>query len=172
MKNKIRGVMVIVYLAVIVTISWPYVQNNILLGKFASQLYVIPLPPNTIQLSKYKSVGNLYGTGNHLDFLAVLEIESALSETELMQYYSANLIKPANEICFIKPGERYPEPIDANRDRVVSIDVIPKSQAEYEHNGSNVFYKADSVNHNIGLNLFIIQIKDTHYAPGWDLRAH
>ncbi len=150
----------------------PYTRNNILLRKFANQLYTIPLPPDTMQISRDKAAGNLCGTGNHLDFFAVIEIESALSETDLLQYYSTKPVKPVNEVSILKPGENYPEPIDANRPRIVSIDVIPKANAKYEHNGSKVFYKADDINHSIGTNLFIVQVKDTHYAPGWDLRAH
>lgn len=55
------------------------VENNRILDGYANQLYDIPLPAKTMLLSKTKSVGNLFGTGNHLDFVATMKVQSYLS---------------------------------------------------------------------------------------------
>ena len=173
MKNKKYIFIIIAFIILFTGIFGPYIRNNILLEKFANQLYTIPLPPSTIQISQDKAVGNLYWTGNHLDFLATIEIESSLSETELSQYYLAkSIIKSANEVSFMKLDTRYPDPVDVDRPRIVNIEVIPKAKAIRAYSKSKLFYKTDFIDNDIDDNLFIIQIKDTHYAPGWDIRAH
>ena len=148
----------------------PYFRNNILLSKYANQLYTISLPANTVQISSDKAVGNLGPTGSHLDFWAMIEIESLLSESELNAYYSTKSIniKSVEEISICGMDTFYSETyIDHS---VQEIEVFPKAQARHSY-ASKTFYKSDIVDHGTDENVFIIQIKDTHYAPGWDLRT-
>ena len=173
LKNKkITTTLSVIVLLIICLPFSPLVRNNILLGKYAAQLYAVPLPSDTIQISQDKAVGNLYGTGNHLDFVATIEVESSLSEAELSAYYSSvgENIKSADEISILGLNTFYSEThIDHSTQK---IEVIPKVQARHVVGLSKVFCKVDNVDLNVDKNLFIIQIKDTHYAPGWDIRAH
>ncbi len=175
MKNKKLKLSFIVFIIMLVSVCLllcPIVRNNILLGKYADQLYTIPLPSGSMQISQDKGVGNLYGTGNHLDFVAVIEIKTSLSESELAAYYSTKAVnvKSVEEISILGLDTSYPDtPIDHS---VQQIEIIPKQQARPVYGSSKIFYKADVIDYSIDTSLFIIQIKDTHYASGWDLRTH
>jgi hypothetical protein len=123
------------------------IKNNIILYKFSNQLYSIDLPPNSMVIFKDKTVGNLFGTGNHLDFKATIEINTELSETELDKYYSVFHFKNADEVSIFKLNKNYPDS-GANQKHVTQLSIISKSH-----------------------NIFIIQISDTHYATGLDIRG-
>ena len=172
MKNlKVISVIAVVLICVLFLIIVPMVRNNVLLWKYANQLYTIPLPPDTKLISKNESIGNLYGTGNHLDFTSAIEIKSLLTEEELADYYGVKtgIIKSVDELSIIGLNTSY---YDMNIDHSQTIEVIPKAQARLYNGSSTIFYKSDVINDSIDENLFIIQIKDTHYAPDWDLRSH
>lgn len=146
------------------------IQNNEILNTYAEQLYALPLPANTKLISQTKNVGNLYGTGNHLDFAATMEVESFLSEDKLSKYYNTIFLKSANEISGMKFDNIYSD-IGAQH-KSIKIEVIPKNQAILAFGSSRIYIKSDVINSNFDKKLFIIQTIDTHYAPGWDLRAH
>lgn len=175
MKRKIIfiiSVPIVIILLFVSVLAGPMIRNQILLEKYAAQLYKIPLPPNTLEISRDKGVGNLYGTGNHLDFAAVIEIESTLSEDELIAFYQdkAKDLKSADEISLIGLNSFY---LETNIDHSVQeIEVIPKAQAMSLCSDSKVFIKRNTADPDIKDDLYLIQLKDTHYAPGLDPRAN
>ncbi len=146
------------------------IRNNILLNKYANQLYTIPLPNNTTQISYNKAVGNLYGTGTHLDFVATIEIQSMLSEIELIDYYSSQIenIRSVDELSIMGLSAVY-FPDDHT---IQNIEVIPKAQSRFKYGSSKILEKSDNINNSIGADMFVIQIKDTHYDSNLDLRTH
>lgn len=145
-----------------------FVRYGVLLDKYADQLYHIPLPPETVLVSQGKAAGNLFGTGRHLDFTANIEIESALSESELTEYYSqeASGIKPVDALSLI--GLRPYDDMHIEHS-VQHIEVIPKAQTKLIYSASKVYEKTDAVDPDIDENLFIVQLKDTHYGIWLDL---
>ncbi|MDD4689334.1 MAG: hypothetical protein PHE51_06270 [Eubacteriales bacterium] len=169
MNKKI--IVVSVILVLISILFAPILRNNILLGLYANQLYSIPLPNETTEITRDKAVGNLYGTGNHLDFVATMEIESSLSESELIKYYTHESIdiRTINEISIIGLDRAYIDLLDTSVEQ--KVDAIPKSKATLVY-GSSRIYTASQNTSDKDSNIYIIQIKDTHYAPGFDLRAH
>lgn len=143
-----------------------------LLIRYSLQLYEMPLPKDTIKISQNKAVGNLYGTGNHLDFVATIEVETSLSEDELITYYNNEVkkIKSVDEISIFGLNTFYAE---TNIDHSIqTIEVIPKSLAKSVYGTSKIYMKEKALDQNPSDNHFIIQIKDTHYAAGLDIRAH
>ena len=125
------------------------VKNDIILHKYADQLYSLPLPPNTTQIAQNKNVGRLFGLGEHLAFVASVEVKSTLTKEELIQYYKKITIKPACKVSWLKVFKMYFLPNDP-----VEIKVIPKNAALLEHASS-----------------YIIQATDTSYAAGLDMRG-
>lgn len=143
-----------------------------LLERYAAQLHAAPLPPDTTEIARDKAVGNLYGTGNHLDFAAMIEIESFLSESELFDYYSTNAkdIKSVEELSIFGMDVWYDRTLGDHSFQ--TIEVIPKNQARLAFGSSKIFVQTDNPEYDAAANVFIIQIKDTHYPAGWDIRAH
>lgn len=159
---------IIVLLIIVMSpFSVPILLNNKILDGYAKQLYVAPLPPSTVLISKTKSVGNLNGTGSHLDFVAALKIKSYLSEDDLSAYYHSILIKSAYAIS----GKKL-EYIDGVPHSSVKIEVIPMVKAQLQLGSSKIYMEGNAINNYADRREFIVQITDTHYAPGWDLRAH
>jgi len=161
--KKIIYIIVPIFLLVILCL-YTSLRNNILLDKYSSQLYKIALPPETKIILQNKAVGNLYGTGEHLDFWAMIEIESALSEKELSDYYSSkeNDIYSVDELGYLGLNTFYAETnYDHSKQK---IEVIPTTQAQHVYDASPIFYKTNFVNNSVEQNRFIIQIKDTHYS--------
>ncbi|MGE5404969.1 MAG: hypothetical protein ACM3PP_08515 [Candidatus Saccharibacteria bacterium] len=161
-------------LVVISALAWPIlgtmIRNNIILIGYADQLYSLPLPGDTKVISQSKSVGNLGGNGNHLDFAAAMIVESRLSEKALLDYYGTKRIKSANEISGMKLDTVYPDMPVSHPDS--EIEVIPMNQAGIGYMSTKIYYKVNKINSKVNRKLFIIQISDRHYAPGNDLRAH
>ena len=171
-KKYIIGIIFIAALFILCLIFIPIVRNNILLNQYAAQLYRIQLPPNTIKISQDKAVGNFYGTGNHLDFVATIVIQSSLSELDLTTYFDEFKpeVKSVDEISLFGLNTHYP---DTDIDHTIQeIEVIPKSQAKETDISSKIYMKDVAKIKDADDDLFIVQIKDTHYAPGWDIRAH
>ena len=166
---KTWGIVIIgfVFLVAGILVLVPIVVNNIICNSFAQQLFELPLPPQTTIVSREKHLGNLGPTGNHLDFLAVLEIETPLSEQEVIAYYSDILLKPANEVSIFKPKRGFFDSSDI-RDPI-KIKVILKNQSNEMID--KVHFETDTTNKTPN-NSYIIQISDSMYAPGWDLRTH
>ena len=172
-RIRIKRLLITILFIVIIFMSpfiVPILLNNKILDVYAKQLYDVPLPPSTILISKTKSVGNLNGTGNHLDFVAAMVIKSFLSEDDLSAYYNSVLIKSAYEISGKKLDTVYPD-VDVPH-LSEKIEVIPKDKAQLQLGSSKINIKGNAINNHAGRREFIIQITDTHYAPGWDLRAH
>ena len=149
-----------------------YIRNNIICDLYANQLYSLSLPPNTKIISKNKDLGLLAGNGNHLDFMAFIEVESALSKEELEEYYKDKKVKSANQVSrFFKPpkpdGEYGNDEIHFEQ---VDITVFSKNKAKMLPD--NIYHETKNIDSTVGDNLFIIQIKDVGYPPGRDIRAH
>lgn len=149
----------------------PIIINNIILTAFANQLYNLPLPVNTKIVSKTQAAGNFAPTGNHLDFLAIIEVESSLTEEELIKYYSDKTLKPANDVSFLKPKRGFYDDVSFVR-APIKISIIPKNQAYQKYPSSKSYIKGNTIDKGIDNKLFIIQILDGQYDPGWDLRAN
>ncbi len=64
-----------------------HLPNTIIEKSFAAQLFRYPLPPQTLLLEKHSICGRLYGTGDGMEFMAVILIESDLTEDQLTTYY-------------------------------------------------------------------------------------
>ena len=172
--KKRRLLFVIIITIIILIVVLPIgnsVRNNLLLNKYAAQLYSIPLPRDTLLIGNNKNVGNLYGTGNHLDFVATIEIKTSLPENELYAYYNNmhTKIRSVEELSLFEMGT-YPD-LTINH-HVQNIEVIPKAQAKLIYGSSCILGKSDIVDKNIDETLFIIQIKDTHYGSDLDWRTH
>ena len=162
-------VITLLILAIGVLVFTPIMINNIICNDFSRQLFAIPLPPQTSIISTEKYVGNLGPTGNHLDFRAVLEIETSLSEQEILAYYADILLKPANEVSLFKPKPAFFDEPDGHRD-MIQVIVIRKNQSQRWRYGGYV--ETDIIDSNISDKLYIVQIFDNMYDPGWDMRAH
>lgn len=94
------------------------------------------MPNNTTQISYNKAVGNLYGTGAHLDFVAMIEIQSMLSEIELIDYYSSQIenIRSVDELSIMDLNTVY-LPDDHT---IQNIEVIPKAQSRFKYGSSKI----------------------------------
>lgn len=171
MKLKIVIIVCVVLIAAL--IFTPIIRNNILLKKYSEQLFSIPLPENTQPIWIDKAVGNLYGTGNHLDFWAIVEIKSELSEIELNDYYKSfeGTIKSADEISIIGLNSKYPDNKAVDHSNQI-IEVIPKKQCDKASGSPYILIKSENTDSSVSEDLYIIQIKDTHYHSNFDLRTH
>jgi len=69
--------------------------NNMALYRFSKQLFTYPLPVHTSILEKQTICGRLYGTGDGMEFMAVMVVKSDRSLAELTDYYNAMPIPPA-----------------------------------------------------------------------------
>lgn len=88
----------------------------------------------------------------------------------MLNYFNAVSIKSANQISGMKLDAGYPDlavPHLAGK-----IEVIPRNKAQLALGSSRVYVKGQVVDNKSDENIFIIQIQDTHYAPGLDLRAN
>jgi len=149
-----------------------FISDDIISYKFASQLYSIPLPPDTKIIKKAKDVGLLAGNSNHLDFMAYIEVESSLTKEELENYYSDKKVKPANEVSrFFKLEERYWEyKSPSGYYEPIRIVVFSKNKAEMYPD--LIYHETKEVDSQISADLFIFQITDSGYSPGRDFRAY
>ena len=174
MHKPIIKLLIILALAasIFLLIGWEYIRNDIICNAFANQLYSIQLPPNTKIISKDKKLGLLTGNSNHLDFMALIEVESTLTKEELEAYYNGKKVKPANKVsAFFKPNKAYGEFGEyTNYREPININVFSKNKAKMYM--SQFYSEAKEIDSQISENLFIIQITDICYPPGRDIRAH
>jgi hypothetical protein len=172
MKAKLWIAVALIALIILTAVACVFMLiaiNNIIGNSFANQLFETSLPPQTSMVSKEKYVGNLGPTGNHLDFLAVMEIETSLTEQDILAYYSNILLKPANEVSAFKPKRGFFDTSDVRHP--IRVEVIRKNQA-HKSAWFPGYSKTDVTESDVNEKLYIIQICDAMYAPGWDLRTH
>ena len=163
---KKRWIIVISVLVVFAVLGLLF-RNDILLNRYAKQLYSIPLPPETELISQDQALGNLYGTGDHMDFAVQMVVRSSLSVEELQAYYDEFQPKTVEELSLLPMGDIMDMVIDHTGQ---AIEVIPKEEAVhfssrfvYEHRPGTEPQEASGE--------FIIQMKDTHYPAGLDIRG-
>ena len=171
MKRKIIVPIVVSILILGLIVFLPVIKNNIILNRFAKQLYDIPVTGDTYIISGEKKLGHFGASRSSLNFWAVIEIYSPLSAEDLADRYSNKTLKSANEVTFfkLKPldtifGEN---PSETQND--VQISVMQKKKSMRGNTG--IYSEISVADDSIGEDLFIIQIFDGVYVPGWDLRA-
>ena len=127
----------------------PYIMsNNKELNEYAQNVLDYPLPPNTELIETSQEVTKL-GNGNHCDFVVEVVLETSLSESEIIEYYSSVEFPPARSEYQGYDGEvgerGWPEPVSP--------------WVDYEQNLS-------------GKAIFTLTVADVGYAPGFDYRCN
>ena len=79
--------------------------NHIALYRFSRQLFHHPLPAETTVIEKASACGRFEDTGNGMEFIAVILVESALSKEELEAFYNRTAYRYARGDAF--PGGEY-----------------------------------------------------------------
>ena len=79
--------------------------NNIALYRFSRQLFRHPLPVETTVIEKASACGRFEDTGNGMEFIAVVLVESTLSKEELEAFYNRTAYQHARGDAF--PGGEY-----------------------------------------------------------------
>jgi len=177
MKRKIIIIpLVIVFVLILALPSAIFVtmaKNNIILYLFANQLYDLPLPADTVVVMKEKRVGQLGGSRDYIGFWAVMEIKTPMTAEELTAYYSNKTIKSANEVTFFKLKPPTVLAAETPADwKNIPIKVIQKRQAHQIYGAKRPYIETPKVDDSIDENLLIIQILDSVYDPGWDIRGY
>lgn len=88
-KNKTALIitLTVVFIAVCFCVSIPAV-NDLHAKRVADELSALPLPENTRIIGRTSAAGKLWGSGNGMQYMGALLIESGLSLEELEAYYS------------------------------------------------------------------------------------
>lgn len=73
----------------------PILPNGLRVARFSYQFFWAPLPEQTQRLAKVKECGRFGPTGDGMEFMAVIIVESDLSQAELEQYYAGLGFRPA-----------------------------------------------------------------------------
>jgi hypothetical protein len=174
MKWKVVIVtIIVVILGLAAVIFIPIIRNNIILHNFAKQLYNLSLPSDTVILLREKNIGHFGSSRSQITFFACVEIESSLSIEELTTYYSDKMVNPANEVSRFKLKTLktiFNEAISEKREPV-QIEILQKKTAYRSTYSKGPYVKRVDIDDSINENLFIIQIHDGMYNPGWDIRA-
>ena len=164
---KKRWIIVISVLVVFAVLGLLF-RNDILLNRYAKQLYSIPLPPETELISQDQALGNLYGTGDHMDFAVQMVVRSSLSVEELQAYYDEFQPKTVEELSLLPMGDIMDMAIDHTGQ---VIEVIPKEEAVLFTGSKFVYTRRAQDGQEAASGEFIIQMKDTHYPAGLDIRG-
>lgn len=91
MKSRVKRVLLAVATAfAVIVIGFPFlcpIVNNISARQVMDSLCDLPLPERTRQVEAVSRAGKLAGSGNGMDFLGVVLLESELTLEELDAYY-------------------------------------------------------------------------------------
>lgn len=85
-----RGWLLLLLLLAGVPLSllWAVPGNSLYLGQLSRQYAALPHPPSSMALQTYQAVGVLDGAGNHCDFIAGEQRQSALSPEAVQAFYA------------------------------------------------------------------------------------
>ena len=159
-------VLVIAFFLYIVSLfTIPSIENDIVLNNFSQQLYQIKLPSTKV-IETYSTCGNLSGTGNGMDFLASVLIETDLTYKELKVECEKKKIKQAKPGAAMQYGgyrdESYPVSID-----IVNVEDENQSIDDDGHIKFKSLENLDDYSR-----YYALVICDGGYYAGGDLRGH
>jgi|GEM_PF-5487687 len=136
----------------------PMLPNDVRLARFSWQLFHAPLPEQTQRLAKAKECGRFWGTGDGMEFMAVIIVESDLSQAELEEYYAGLGFRPAHrnsgrrvylDVVAAVPGQSF-------RPAYYYRDEVPLADFPLPDTSRGIYY---------------IAIYDGTYFPWFDLRG-
>ena len=173
MKQKFVIIPIVATLALILVLACiifiPMIKNNVILHNFAKQLYDLPLPDDTIVVTREEYAGQLGGNRSYLGFSAFMEVKTSLTTEELNAYYSEKTLKSVSEVTSfnLKPAQLYLYAERPENWETVQITVMQKRTATRTSGTKWPYSETLQHDDSIDEDLFIIQITDSPYNSGF-----
>ncbi len=152
------GLVLVVLLMPVFLYSWAPLMNNWRLARFAQQLDTLPAVAGVTVLEKQTVCGKLNGSGNSMDFLACVLVETQLPPEALQAAYK----------------DREFLPVRGHSQDAVAFLVVPMQrpvlETAYLQHHSITFRALEQVVDFDGY--YALVLYDGGYSAGFDVRGH